>query len=156
MEGRWLVRIIRRTQLRWILWIVVFFCALLLSGCGEVLNEYYLSNHTDTVLTVRFTPLYIETVKLWSGPLIEDIQKSARSSLTQPVSFEQEGETLQFIVPAKTTVFLGISGGGNDLFSQLNVNSNNLQLAMDRDDYKQYFAVHDNFVGAVVHVLNVK
>jgi hypothetical protein len=128
----------------------------LLAGCGEVLNEYYISNHTEMGLTVRFTPLYIETVELSSGPLIEDIQKSTRSSLRQSVSFDQQGETVQFKIPAKTTVFLGISSGGNDLFSQLDVSSNNLHLVMDRNDYKAYFAVHDNFVGAIVHVLNIK
>ena len=72
------------------------------------------------------------------------------------MSFDQEGETIQFTLPAKTTVFLGFSSGGNVLFSKLEVSSDNLYLIMDRDDYKEYFAVHDRFVGAVVHVLNVK
>ncbi len=132
------------------------FCAPLLAGCGEVLNEYYISNHTDMSLTVRFTPRYIDTVDLLSGPLIEDIQKSERASLQQSVSFGQQGETVQFEIPAKTTVYLGFSSGGNDLFSQLEVESNDRHLTMDSDDYHEYFVIHDNFVGAIVHVLNVK
>ena len=144
-----------KTQQRLTIWILVL-CAYLLSGCGEVVNEYYISNHTDTDLAVSLTPFYVETVDLSSGPLIEDIQKSVRSSLSQPVSFDQEGDSMLFTLPAKTTVFLGISSGGNDLFSQLEVRSNGQQLAMDRDDYHEYFAVHDNLVGAVVHVLNVR
>lgn len=131
-------------------------CIPLLAGCGEVLNEYYISNHTDTSLTVRFTPRYIDTVDLLSGPLIKDIQKSARSSLQQSVSFDQQGETVQFEIPAKTTVYLGFSSGGNDLFSQLEVESNNRHVVMDSSDYKEYFVVHDNFVGAIAHVFNVE
>ena len=144
-------------RLRLWMWIIVL-CVPLLSGCGEVLNEYYVSNHTEVDLAVRLTPLYIETVNLLSGPLIEDIQKSARSSLQQSVSFSQQGETLQFTVEAKTTVFLGTSVGGSDLFSQLEITSSDLHLAMNReeDDYREYFTVRDNFVGAVVQVLNVR
>lgn len=144
-----------KPQLRLTLWTVIL-CAPLLAGCGEVLNEYYVSNHTDVDLTVRFTPLYLETVDLSSGPLIADIRESARSSLQQPVSFDQMGETVQFTLPAKTTVFLGISSGGNVLFSELEISSNEWRSVIDRNNYKEYFAVHDNFVGAVVHVLNVK
>jgi hypothetical protein len=144
-----------KRQLQWTVGIVVL-CALLL-GCGEVLNEYYISNHTDVDLTVRLTPLYTgQTVTLSSGPLIEDVRKSARSSLQQSVSFHQDGEAIQFTLPAKTTVFLGSSSGGNTLFSQLEVRSKDWHLAMDRDDYKEHFSVHDRFVGAIVHVFNVK
>ncbi len=146
---------VMKTQLRLMIWIVIF-CVPLLAGCGEVLNEYYISNHTDRSLTVRFTPRYIDTVDLLSGSLIEDIQKSARSSLQQSVSFDQDGETVQFEILAQTTVFLGFSSGGNDLFSQLEVRSNSQHLVMDSNDYKEYFMVHDNFVGAIVHVFNVK
>ena len=144
-----------KTQLRLTIWIV-FLCLPLLGCCGEVLNEFYISNHTDMELTVRLTPLFFETVDLSSGPLIKDVRKSARPSLQQSMSFDQEGETIQFTLPAKTTVFLGFSSGGNVLFSKLEVSSDNLRLVMDRDDYREYFAVHDRFVGAVVHVLNVK
>ena len=136
------------------LWIVLL-CIPLLSGC-QVLNEYYISNHTNSALAVRLTLLEMEQVDLSSGPLIEDIQKSVRSSLQQPVSFEQEGETIQFTLPAKTTVYLGFSGGGEDLFSQLEIRSGDLRLVIDRDDSEERFTVHDNFVGAIVHVLNVE
>jgi hypothetical protein len=144
-----------KTQLQLTVWLLIL-CAVWLSGCGEVLNEYYISNHTDSALPVTFTPFYVETVDLSSGPLIGDIQKSARSSLSQPLSFSEEGDTVLFILPAKTTVFLGISTGGNDLFSQLELSSNGQHLVMDRDNYHEYFTVHDNLVGAVVHVLNVE
>ena len=144
-----------QTQPRLIIWIVAL-CVLLLGGCGEVLNEYYISNHTDTALTVSMTPRYAEMVELSSGPLIEDIHTSARSALEQPVDFDQVGDRVHFTIPAKTSVFLGFSSGGNVPFSQLDVNADNMQLVIDRNDYKEYFAVHDNFVGAVVHVLNVK
>lgn len=137
------------------IWIVSL-CVLLLGGCGEVLNEYYISNHTDTALTVRLTPLYAETVELSSGPLIEDIHTSARSALEQPVDFDPVGENIHFTIPAKTSIFLGFSSGGNVPFSQLDVSADNVRLVMDRNDYKEYFTVHDYFVGAVVHVLNIK
>ncbi|MCB0192472.1 MAG: hypothetical protein KDJ65_11065 [Anaerolineae bacterium] len=135
---------------------IVALCLLLLSGCGEVLNEYYISNHTDAALTVRFTPRYVEMVALSSGPLIEEIEQSARTSLEQPVHFDQDGETIQFTIPAKTSVFLGYSSGGNDLFSQLDVSNDTIQLVMDSNDYREHFAVHDHFFGAIVHILNVK
>lgn len=144
-----------RTQLRRTLLIVVL-CALLLGGCGEVLNEYYISNHTDMALTVRLTPLYIETVDILAGSLIEDVTSSARSSLEQPVGFVQDDEVIQFVVSAKTTVFLGFSSGGNDLFSQIDLSSDAFQMTIARDNYKEYFTTHDNFVGAIVHVLNIK
>jgi hypothetical protein len=137
------------------IWIVVL-CALLLAGCSEVLNEYYISNHTDGDLTVRITPLYIETVHPSSGPLIQEIRKSARASLSKPVSFDQEGDTNQFTLPAKTTVYLGFSSGGMELFRGLEVISGDRHLVMDGDDYKEHFTVRDNFVGAVVHVLDVR
>lgn len=136
------------------LWILVI-CIPFLSGCGEVLNEYYISNHTDSALDASLVPFFIETVDLSSGLLIEDIQSSARSSLPQAMSYEREGDTLQFAIPPKTTVFLGISSGGNDLFQELEVSSSNRQLIMDDSNYDEYFTVHDNFIGAVVHVLNV-
>jgi len=138
-----------------VIWVVLL-CLPLLTGCGEVLNEYYISNHTDVSLTIKLTPRYIDTVDLNSGPLIEDIRNSARGSLPQPVSFDPQGEVVQFTLPAKTTVYLGFSSGGNDLFSQLEVSSENRRTVMSGDDYRNYFAVHDNFVGAVVHVFNVK
>ena len=131
-------------------------CVLLLFGCWEVYNEYYISNHTEVDLTVRLTPLYVEAVDLSSGPLIEDIRKSARSSLQQSLSVDQQGETLLFTVEAKTTVFLGTSSGGRGLFSQLEITSRDLHLVMDGDDYTEHFSVQDNIVGAVVQVLNVR
>jgi hypothetical protein len=76
--------------------------------------------------------------------------------LLQPVSFDREGDTILFTLPAKTTVFLGISSGGSNLFSQLEVSSNDQHLVMDRDDYREYFTVHDNLIGAVVHVLTIR
>ena len=144
-----------RKRLRLTVWIVTL-CALLLGGCGEVLNEYYISNHTATDLNIRLTPLYFETVDLASGPLIADVRKGVRSSLQRSVDHDLEGETLLFKLPTRTTILLGFSHGGNDLFSYLEVRSNEQRLVMDRDNYREYFAVHDYFVGAVVHVLNVK
>jgi len=155
IEGILLRRTSMQTQPRLIIWIVTL-CVILLGGCAEVLNEYYISNHTDTALTVRLTPLYAETVELSSGPLIEDIHTSARSVLEQPVDFDQVGEEIHFTIPAKTSIFLGFSSGGNVPFSQLDVSADSMQLVMNRNDYKEHFAVHDKFVGAVVHVLNVK
>jgi hypothetical protein len=144
-----------RTQLRLTIWIVLIIGPLL-NACGEVLNEYYISNHTDNELTVRFTPIFMETVDLASGPLIEDIQRSARSSLSQAVEFDQDEDSIQFLLPARTTVFLGISSGGNELFTQLEAGSDGWQLVVDENHVGEYFSVHDNFIGAVVHVLNVK
>ena len=137
------------------IWLVILLWPLL-AGCGEVLNEYYLSNHTDNDLTIELTPFYPETVELQSGPLIEEIERSARSSLPQPVNFTQTGEVIQFTMPAHTSVFLGISTGGTDLFSRLEVSSTDRQIVMDDSNYHDHFSVHDHFVGAVVHVFNVK
>ena len=142
-------------QRRLTLWLVVLSLSLL-SGCGEVFNEYYISNHTDAELRVQLTPVYLDTVDLLSGPLIPDIRTSERSSLAQPVGYEQAGDTVRFIIPAKSSVYLGFSSGGNDLFSELELTSNNAQLMMDNQNYHEHFAVHDRLIGAVVHVLNVK
>ena len=73
---------------------ILVLCALLSSGCGETLNEYYVSNHTDTDVTVRLTPVFVETIELASGPLIADLEMSARSYLQQPVSYDLEQGTL--------------------------------------------------------------
>ena len=144
-----------KIHLRFVPWFMLF-CIPWLAACGEVVNEYYISNHTDLSLTVSLTPRYLDTVDLLSGPLIEDIRKSARPSLQQPIHFEQAGETVHFEIPPKTTVFLGFSSGGNDLFSHLEVRSESRQFVMDDNDYRDYFTVHDRFVGAVVHVFNVE
>jgi hypothetical protein len=150
----YLSRRVMKSPRRLTVWIVLL-CIPLLSGC-QVLSEYYISNHTYEDLTVRLTPLEMDQVHLASGPLIEEIQKSVRSSLQQPVSFDQEGEAIQFTLPAKTTVYLGFSGGGEDLFSQLEIRSGDRRLVMDGDDSAEHFTVHDNLVGAIVHVLDVE
>ncbi|MCP4165216.1 MAG: hypothetical protein GY759_04895 [Chloroflexi bacterium] len=134
----------------------IILCGLLLSGCGEVPNEYYISNHTDDVLTVTFTPRYREMVDLTSGPLIDEIGQSVRSSLKQSLDHDQVDESIQFAIPPKTTVFLGSSSGGNVLFSQLQVKSEHVDLSMDAADYRTYFSVHDNLVGAIAQVLDVR
>ncbi len=143
-----------KTQFRATLWLLIFIAPWLVS-CGEVVNEYYISNHTDASLTVRFTPFYIETVALSSGPLIDDIRRSAHADLPQAVPFDQQEDVIQFEIPAKTSVFLGISGGGHDLFSHLEVQSSHGHTVMNSTDYGNYFAVHDYLIGAVVHVFNV-
>ena len=138
-------------------WLIVttLLCTVLLS-CGEVLNEYYISNHTDGNLTVNLTPYYIEHIDLSYGPLIEDIRDSERENLQQLMDYEQVGESLQFILPPKSSAYLGFSTGGHELFSQLEVSSENLQVVMDQDDYREYFVVHDKFFGAIVQIFNVR
>ena len=139
---------------QWLITITLL-CTVLLS-CGEVLNEYYISNHTGESLTVSLTPFYIENADLSYGPLIEDIQDSERENLQQPVDHKQVGESLQFILPPESSVYLGFSPGGHKLFSHLAVSSENLQMVMDQDDYREYFEVHDKFFGAIVQIYNVK
>jgi len=148
-------KINRKTGFHLTLWLVVL-SMLLLAGCGEVLNEYYISNHTDTDLTVNLTPFYLENVELQSGPLIADIQRGSRSALPQAMDFTRDGESIQFTLPARTSIFLGFSFGGHDLFSHLEISSNDRHIVMDDRDYHEYFSVHDYFVGAVVHVFNVR
>ena len=157
-KGRQMARLTRldvTLRLRLCMWMTIL-CVLLLLGCWEVRNEYYISNHTEVDLAVRLTPLYMDTVDLSSGPLVENIQKRTRSSLQQSVSFEEQGGTLAFTVGAKTTVFLGTSSGGRGLFSELEITSRDQHLAMDGEDYREYFTVQDHLVGAVVQVLNVR
>ena len=90
------------------------------------------------------------------GPLIEDIQRSQRENLQQPIDHQQIGESLQFVLPPKTSLYLGFSSGGQQLFSLLEVTSENLQVVMQQDDYRQYFELHDKFFGAIVQVYNVR
>lgn len=135
---------------------IVLICSLLLSGCGEVYNEYYLSNHMNHNLTVTLTPFYFENSDLSYGPLIKDIRTSERAALTQPIDHHQVEDSLQFVLPPQSSVYLGFSTGGNQLFSQLEVSSESLQVAMDQYTYRDYFEVYDRLVGAVVQVYNVK
>jgi hypothetical protein len=140
-------------------WLIVLtlFCTVLLS-CGEVLNEYYISNHTGESLTVTLTltPFYFDQTDLSYGPLIENIRLSERENLQQPMDYEQIGESMQFILPPNTSIFLGFSTGGKKLFSQLEISSENRQVVMDRDDYREYFEIYDKFFGAIVQIYNVK
>jgi len=143
------------TQFRWVIWTVLL-VAPLLAGCGEVLNEYYLSNHTDEAKTVRMTPLFLDTVDLKAGPLIAEISGSVRASLEEPVAFEERGEAIEFTLPAQTTVYLGFSSGGTELFRQLEVSSPGRRFFVNASNYREYFSVRDNLVGAVVHVLDIR
>ena len=127
---------------------------LLLAGCGEVINEYYLSNHTDQELIVRMTPIFVDTVDLASAPLIADIRSSVRSSLQSPVSSTREGDILTFTIPARTTAFLGFSHGGFELFSQLEITTGDGPLVIKESDVGNHFTVTDWLIGPVVHVLN--
>ena len=54
------------------------------------------------------------------------------------------------MLPARTTVFLGFSTGGRELFTQLEVPSEGRRLVVDRDNTRERFAVHDRFAGASV------
>lgn len=131
-------------------WLTIF-SVMLLNGCS-LLNEYYISNHTDAEIIVQMTPRYVEMVELLSGPLITDVRKSVRESLTMPVAFTEDGDSVQFVIPAETTLFIGFSSGGNELFTQLELQTNGQSTVITDDD----FAVHDRLVGAIVHVLNVE
>ncbi|MBT4511818.1 MAG: hypothetical protein HOC20_06380 [Chloroflexi bacterium] len=135
---------------------IILLGSVLLGGCGEVYNEYYISNHSAESLAISLTPFYIENTDLSYGPLIEDIRVSERSALQQPVDYDQVGESLHFSLPSKSSLYLGFSSGGNELFSQLEISSESLQVVMDRDDYREYFEVYDRLVGAVVQVYNVR
>ena len=53
-------------------------------------------------------------------------------------------------------LLLGFSHGGQDLFTALEVNSENQQVSMTDQDYRDYFEVFDRLVGAVVHVYNFR
>ncbi|MEM7346491.1 MAG: hypothetical protein AAF485_19795 [Chloroflexota bacterium] len=143
-------------DLRYILMGLCLACLPLLSGCGEVLNEYYISNHTNDDLMVVFRPFYPETVDVLAGPLIPEIEGSVRESLTQPLEVIQNDDILRFTLPAQTTIYLGSVTGGNDLFAYLEVTAKNWQIAMDDDSYDTHFAVHDNFIGAIAHVFEIK
>jgi hypothetical protein len=148
--------LIRKGDMRILLLLVVMLSSVvLLTGCGEVLNEYYLSNHTAGNLTVRLTVPYPEAVDLTAGPLQTDIRRSARSQLTEPVAATQQGDTLSFTVPPNTSLLLGISSGGNVMFSRLEISGSAPPLDIEAEGSRDYFTVHDYLIGPVVHVLNV-
>lgn len=139
---------------RWMIAVAVL-CAALLS-CGEVLNEYYISNHTAEPLSVELAPIYIENADLTYGPLIAEIRTSERERLGQPLEHQRIGERLLFTIPPYSSVYLGFSFGGNTLISSLEIHSERQQVVMDEDDYRDYFEVYDRFFGAIVQVYNVK
>lgn len=135
---------------------------LLLGGCGEVLNEFYLSNHTDEDVSVTMQPRFIEQVDLRAGEVMESIERSVRTSLGETLRFEQNGDEINFILPARTTVFLGFSSGGNQPFETLSVNrgddsvQTDAAVQIDAANYRQHFSITDKMVGAIVHVLDVR
>lgn len=130
--------------------------ALLLGGCGEVLNEFYLSNHTDEEVVVTMQPRFIEQVDLRAGEVMETIERSIRTSLGETLRFEQTGDEISFVVPARTTVFLGFSSGGNQPFETLSVNRGDDAVQISAANYRQHFSITDKMVGAIVHVLDVR
>jgi hypothetical protein len=132
------------------------FLGLLLVGCGEVINEYYISNHTETAVSINMTPVYIDTVDISSGPLIETLEITARDSLTQTLDYEIVADTIQLTIPPDTTVYLGSSFGGNDLFTHLELHLADEQILMDADNYSEHFALHDNFIGPLVHIFDIR
>lgn len=144
-----------KLQFRWAIGILLLVVPLL-AGCGEVLNEYYLSNHTDEAKTVRMTPLFLDTVDLAAGPLIPKISGSVRASLPELVDFEERGEAIEFTLPAQTTMYLGFSSGGTELFHELEVSSPGRRFFVNDSNYREYFSVRDNLIGAVVHVLDIR
>ncbi len=145
----WFVRI----QIRRVIWLISL---VILTGCGEVLNEYYISNHLETAVTINMTPFFIETADISSGPLINDLESSVRGELDRPLAYELAGDTIQLTLPPKTTIYLGSSSGGNDLFSELIVSYGERQITMTENDYHDYFDLHDNFVGPIAHVYDIK
>ena len=130
---------------------------LLLAGCTEVLNEYYISNHTDAEIQVRFTPFYTETVDVATGPLIEEMGTRPRGLLPDTVDYELvDGEEVVFSLGPRRTAFLGFSMGGNELFSDLELALGERRLSLQGSEQEEAFRVIDRFIGAVVHVLDVR
>lgn len=129
---------------------------LLLGGCGEVLNEFYISNHTDEEVIVTMQPRFIEQVGLRSAEVLETIERSVRISLDETLRFEQSGDEINFVLPARTTVFLGFSSGGNQPFKALLVERGDESLEITPANYRQHFSITDKMVGAVVHVLDLR
>ena len=150
------MRIMRKMQ--WIVGMVVVpaVLVLLIAGCTEVLNEWYISNYTDSEVEVRFTPFYTETLKMTSGPLIENMGSRPSGLVPDAVDHEIVDGQVQFRLGPRQTVFLGISTGGNELFSSLELTLGDRRLALDEADQWEDFRVIDNFIGAVVHVLDVR
>ena len=129
---------------------------LLLGGCGEVLNEFYISNHTDAEVVVTMEPRFIEQVDLRAGEVMETIERSVRTSLGETLHFEQTGDEISFVVPARTSVFLGFSSGGNQPFETLSVNRGDDTVQISATNYCQHFSTTDKVVGAIVHVLDLR
>ncbi len=156
-----LVRRMRRPV--WLASLAVMIPALLalLAGCSEVLNEYYVSNHTQSEVMVRFSPYYTDTyhaktVDILAGSLGEEMGARSRGLPTDTADYELVDGAVQFRLGPRRTVFLGISSGGNEPFSHIEIALDDRTLSIDEADQREAFRVIDNFIGAVVHVLDVR
>ena len=90
-------------RITWLAALLALFIALA-AGCGEVLNEYFINNHTAQPLTVRLTPNYVDTVDLRMGPLIEDIRPGVHDSLSEAVESTVQDDVIEFTLPPHTSV----------------------------------------------------
>ncbi len=136
--------------------ICVIVLVTLLAGCGEVLNEFYISNHTDKDVRIIMTPRFMEQVNLSAGDEHDTIERSVRSSLNETIPFEQDGDKISFVVPAHTTAFIGFSSGGNEPFKTLSVQTADALMEITSADHREYFTVQDPVIGAIVHVLDLR
>ena len=134
---------------------------LLLSGCS-VLNEYYINNHTESDILITLTysddaMLSNDTPQISYAPLHDSIVGGSHQSFTEQVLYQNTGSgAIQFSLPSKSTAFLGMSGGGDKLYTRLQVDTETDQLIISGEEHRQYFDIRDNLVGAIVNVLNVE
>ncbi len=134
---------------------------LLLSSCS-VLNEYYINNHTEAEILVTITysndaMLPNDGPQITYAPLLESVAGGSHQSFTEQVLYQDAGAgAIQFSLPAKSTAFLGMSGGGDKLYTKLQVDTESDQLIISGEEHREYFDIRDNLVGAIVNVLNVE
>ncbi len=82
--------------------------------------------------------------------------EGAAPGANKALRFEKSGDGINFVLPARTTVFLGFSSGGNQPFKALSVERGDEKLEITPANYRQHFSITDKMVGAVVHVLDLR
>jgi len=134
---------------------------LILSSCSA-LNEYYINNYTEAEILV--TLAYSDEVMLPNdmpeityGPLLESIKGGSQQSFKDKLPYQgTDNGTVQFSIPAKSTAFLGLSGGGDKLYTRMQILAQSNQLIIEGQEHRDYFKIKDNLIGAIVNVLNVE
>ena len=135
--------------------------SLVLTGCS-VLNEYYINNHTDSdvLVTIAYSDeamLPNDTPQITYAPLLDSVVSGSKQSFESELAYQTlDDASVQFSIPAKSTVFLGLARGGDRLYTKLQVETEAGELVIDGTQHREHFEIRDNLVGAIVNVLNVE